>query len=135
MQLDVQYDGILGLAFQSLAIDNTVPPLINAVNQKILDPPYFTVYLGFYQTVIGPWPDGIFTYGAFDTSNCGALIAWQPLSSATYFQFHVNSVSAGSYTNSKGFETMSDISTNVIVGPQSVLDRIAKEIGGVYEKK
>ncbi len=29
----VPIDGILGLAFQSLAIDHVVPPLINAVNQ------------------------------------------------------------------------------------------------------
>jgi hypothetical protein len=42
---DEPLDGILGLAFQSLAVDNVVPPLINAINQQLLDQPLFTVWL------------------------------------------------------------------------------------------
>lgn len=43
--LDHPIDGILGLAFTSVAVDHVVPPLINAVNQGLLDQPIFTVYL------------------------------------------------------------------------------------------
>lgn len=38
-------DGILGLAFQALAVNNVVPPLMNAINQKLLAEPLFTVWL------------------------------------------------------------------------------------------
>ncbi|CAJ0930375.1 unnamed protein product, partial [Mesorhabditis belari] len=38
-------DGVLGLAFTSLAIDQVTPPLINAINQGLLDEPIFTVFL------------------------------------------------------------------------------------------
>jgi hypothetical protein len=38
-------DGILGLGFQSLAANNVVPPLINAINQNLLAEPLFTVWL------------------------------------------------------------------------------------------
>ncbi|TKR61117.1 hypothetical protein L596_028270 [Steinernema carpocapsae] len=38
-------DGILGLAFQSLATDDVVPPLVNAINQHLLDQPLFTVWM------------------------------------------------------------------------------------------
>uniref|UniRef100_A0A914CT07 Peptidase A1 domain-containing protein n=1 Tax=Acrobeloides nanus TaxID=290746 RepID=A0A914CT07_9BILA len=133
LQVDL-YDGIMGLAFQSIAVDNVVPPLVNAINQQVMNPSYFTVYLGFYETVIGPWPDGMITYGDFDSMNCGPLIAWQPLSSATYFQFHASSVSAKTYTNSKGFDVISDISTSTINGPKGVLDKIASAIGADYNQ-
>lgn len=33
------------MAFQSLAVDNVVPPLINAINQHLLDEPLFMVAL------------------------------------------------------------------------------------------
>uniref|UniRef100_A0A914DTL8 Peptidase A1 domain-containing protein n=1 Tax=Acrobeloides nanus TaxID=290746 RepID=A0A914DTL8_9BILA len=131
LQQDVA-DGILGLAFQSLAVDNVVPPLVNAINQNLLDNPYFTIYLqekGAVENV----PGGTFTYGGFDTQNCGALIAWQPLSSATYFQFRMNGISVGSYSNSKGYEVISDSGTSLIAGPSSVLDRMASVVGATYD--
>ena len=42
---DTDIDGIIGLAFQSLTVDNIIPPLINAINQHLLDEPLFMVAL------------------------------------------------------------------------------------------
>jgi hypothetical protein len=131
LQQDVA-DGILGLAFQSLAVDNVVPPLVNAINQNLLDNPYFTVFLqekGDMDNV----PGGIFTYGGMDSTDCGALIAWQPLSSATYFQFRMASIGAGSYSSSKGWDVISDTGTSFIGGPQTITDAIAAVVGATYD--
>ncbi|GMR55627.1 hypothetical protein PMAYCL1PPCAC_25822, partial [Pristionchus mayeri] len=38
-------DGILGLAFQSIAEDNVKPPFIEAIDQKLVALPLFTVWL------------------------------------------------------------------------------------------
>ncbi|VDN22939.1 unnamed protein product [Gongylonema pulchrum] len=38
-------DGILGLGFTSLAINHVSPPLINAIQQKLLQEPIFTVWM------------------------------------------------------------------------------------------
>jgi hypothetical protein len=125
-------DGILGLAFQSLAVDNVVPPLINAINQGLLDQPIFTVWLtkdGPVEGVRG----GIFTYGGLDTTNCGSIIAYQPLSSATYWQFRIARVSAGAYTSNAAAEVISDTGTSFIGGPQSVVDGIAGAVGATYD--
>uniref|UniRef100_A0A914DBB0 Peptidase A1 domain-containing protein n=1 Tax=Acrobeloides nanus TaxID=290746 RepID=A0A914DBB0_9BILA len=130
LQQDVA-DGILGLAFQSLAVDNVVPPLVNAINQGLLDNPYFTVFLqekGALDNVRG----GTFTYGGLDTKNCGALIAWQPLSSATYFQFRVTQVGVGSYSSSTGWDVISDTGTSFIGGPQAITDALAQQVGATY---
>ena len=41
-------DGILGLAFQSLATDNVVPVFANMVKQGLVPQPMFSVYLSGY---------------------------------------------------------------------------------------
>ena len=38
-------DGILGLGFEDLSVTKVKPPLINAVNQRLLNEPLFTVWL------------------------------------------------------------------------------------------
>ncbi|CCD64751.1 Aspartic protease 6 [Caenorhabditis elegans] len=125
-------DGILGLAFTSLAVDGVVPPLINAINQGILDQPLFSVWLehrGAANNVGG----GVFTYGAIDTTNCGALVAYQPLSSATYYQFKAAGFKLGSYSNTKTVDVISDTGTSFLGGPQSVVDGLAKAAGATYD--
>ncbi|GMT22027.1 hypothetical protein PFISCL1PPCAC_13324, partial [Pristionchus fissidentatus] len=76
----------------------------------------FTVWLeheGFLENVNG----GIYTYGAIDTENCGPIIAYQPLSSATYYQFKLTSVNTGSYNNNKGWQVISDTGTSLLAAP------------------
>ncbi|PIO73398.1 eukaryotic aspartyl protease [Teladorsagia circumcincta] len=82
-------DGILGLAFKSIAVDGVTPPFIEAIQQGLVDEPVFTVFMkhvGDQVNVDG----GVFTYGGIDTTNCGRIIAWERLSSATYWQFTVS---------------------------------------------
>jgi hypothetical protein len=65
-----------------------------------LDQPIFTVYLE-ERGDIDNVPGGYITYGGLDTTHCGAVIAYQPLSSATYFQFKIDGVSLGVRTKLK----------------------------------
>ncbi|KAF8370675.1 hypothetical protein PRIPAC_77104, partial [Pristionchus pacificus] len=67
--------GILGLSYQSLSVNNVKPPFIEAIDQRLVDKPLFTVWLeheGFLENVNG----GIFTYGDIDIDNCGPMIAY-----------------------------------------------------------
>ncbi|MQI71965.1 A1 family peptidase, partial [Escherichia coli] len=124
-------DGILGLAFTSLAVDGVVPPLINAINQGILDQPLFSVWLehrGAANNVGG----GVFTYGAIDTTNCGPVIAYQPLSSATYYQFKAAGFKLGSYSNTKTVDVISDTGTSFLGGPKAVVAGLASALGATY---
>jgi hypothetical protein len=128
---DPSFDGILGLAFTSLAVDNVIPPVINAINQGLLDQPIFTVYLEERGDVDNV-PGGYITYGGLDTTHCGAVIAYQPLSSATYFQFKIDGVSLGSYSDNKGWQVISDTGTSFLGGPDGVIDKLAKAAGATY---
>ncbi|KAE9546972.1 hypothetical protein FO519_009815 [Halicephalobus sp. NKZ332] len=134
-QWEIEYDlseGILGLAFTSLSVSGAVPPLINAVNQGLLDKPLFTVYLrqrGNQENV----PGGVFTYGAVDTQNCGDVIAYEKLTSASYFQFRIQKVGLGSYSSSAGWEAISNTGSYFIQGPKGVTDLIASTAGAIYD--
>ncbi|CAI5452490.1 unnamed protein product [Caenorhabditis angaria] len=124
-------EGILGLAFTSLAVDHVVPPLINAINQGLLDQPIFTVWLEHKGAQIDVG-GGVFTYGGLDTTNCGDVIAYQPLSSATYYQFQASGFSLGSYTITKNYQVISDTGTSFIGGPSAVISKLAAAAGATY---
>ncbi|CAJ0582491.1 unnamed protein product, partial [Mesorhabditis spiculigera] len=125
-------DGILGLAFQSLAVDNVVPPLQNAYSQGILDQPLFSVYLMHRGATEGQ-AGGIFTYGAIDSTNCDASVTWEKLTSATYWQFRVTKFQVGSYSQTKNYDVISDTGTSLLAGPSSVIAAMAKAIGATYD--
>jgi hypothetical protein len=126
-------DGILGLAFTSLAVDGVIPPLIAAINQNLLDQPLFTVWLEHRGAVDGAY-GGVFTYGKIDNTNCGPVIATQKLSSATYWQYAVAGLKIGSYSYKKTQQVISDTGTSLMGGPQAQCDAIAKAAGGTYDE-
>ncbi|KAK6038293.1 eukaryotic aspartyl protease [Cooperia oncophora] len=124
-------DGILGLAFTSLAVDKVVPPLINAIDQGLLDQPLFTVWMEHRGNLNGA-PGGIFTYGAIDTKNCGPITAYEPLTSATYYEFKMTAIGLGTYKNTKNYNVISDTGTSFIGGPKTVTDALAAAAGAKY---
>uniref|UniRef100_A0A914WFT9 Peptidase A1 domain-containing protein n=1 Tax=Plectus sambesii TaxID=2011161 RepID=A0A914WFT9_9BILA len=128
---DQPIDGILGLGFTALAVDHVVPPFINAVNMGILDKPIFTVYLMHNGPVEMP-KGGVFTYGGFDTENCQDIIAYEPLSSATYWQIKLKAISVGHVSLSQGWQVISDTGTSFIGGPAAIIQQLAKEVGATY---
>uniref|UniRef100_A0A0N4ZPI8 Peptidase A1 domain-containing protein n=1 Tax=Parastrongyloides trichosuri TaxID=131310 RepID=A0A0N4ZPI8_PARTI len=127
-------DGILGLAFTSLAVDNVVPPIIAAINQGLLNKPLFTVHLMHDGGVNGN-PGGVFTYGDIDSTNCGPVIAYQKLSSATYWQFKIKSIAMGSASYATGWDVISDTGTSLIAAPQSIADALASAASATYSEQ
>lgn len=81
-------DGLLGLAFSSLAVDGVVPPFINAIDQGLVAEPLFTVFLSAAH-------GGMFTWGGVDEVNCGPLIAYVNLTSSSFYEFTIQGVQMG----------------------------------------
>jgi len=132
---DEMFDGVLGLAFQALATDNVVPPLINAISQGLLDQPVFTVWIkqdGAVDNVNG----GMFTYGGLDNTHC-TTPTYVTLSSATFFQFPFDSVTVDGVTQSCSggscpWQAISDTGASFIGGPQLVTDNIADQVNALW---
>jgi hypothetical protein len=129
-------DGVLGLAFQELAVDGVVPPLINAIKQGLLDQPIFTVYLT-EDGAVDNQPGGVFTYGGMDTQHCSSQVTYVPLSNASYFQFPIGSVTVGSLSqsckNGCPWQAISDTGTSFLGAPQDVSDNIADVVDAIWD--
>lgn len=74
----------------------------------------------------------MYTYGGLDTENCGDVIAYQPLSSMTYFQFKMDEIKIATHSFFGSWETISDTSTSFIAGPKVITDSIAQFAGATY---
>uniref|UniRef100_A0A158P9Q8 Peptidase A1 domain-containing protein n=1 Tax=Angiostrongylus cantonensis TaxID=6313 RepID=A0A158P9Q8_ANGCA len=111
-------DGILGLAFNVRSVMHVVSPLINAINQGLLDQPFFTVWKQ-HLALRKEKPVGLFTYGAIDANNCGPIIAFEPMSFVAYYRFKVTRFYIKYFTilslsNTKEFITVSNLLTLVL---------------------
>ncbi|EFO15484.1 aspartyl protease 6 [Loa loa] len=130
---DNPVDGIVGLAFTSIAVNGVTPPLIAAINQNILQSPLFTVWFGHQdarENVFG----GIFTYGAIDNVNCEDVIDYEPLSSATFWQFRLRGVKVDDYSIAGTWEAISDTGTSLIGGPAAVVNRLGAAVKAKYNQ-
>uniref|UniRef100_A0A914CZ31 Peptidase A1 domain-containing protein n=1 Tax=Acrobeloides nanus TaxID=290746 RepID=A0A914CZ31_9BILA len=78
---------------------------------------------------------GAVTWGGLDTDNCGNVIAYQPLSSTTYYQFSVSSMSYGTFSSGTTVQTISDTGYLGIVGPQPVIQVMATLVNAAYNNE
>jgi hypothetical protein len=124
-------DGIMGLGWPALAVDNVVPPMQNLLPSLTM--PVFTVWLDRKTQISMGGSGGLITYGALDATNCKGNWAYVPLSSKTYWQFAVDSFTVGSYTIGKSQQVISDTGTSWLGGPQNGINDIVQATGATYD--
>ncbi|KAF7633454.1 Peptidase A1 domain-containing protein [Meloidogyne graminicola] len=132
-------DGIIGLAFQSIAINNIEPPLSAAF--RLLSKPIFTVFLttlnnNNQKKLIKGGGGGQLTYGGYDNINCGKIIGWTPLINNSYYIFEIEEINYynNNYISKAKQKVISDTATSLIYGNNSIILSIGKQIGAEYNK-
>jgi len=136
---DQPLDGILGLAFQRLAVDQVKPPIQNMIDQHMLANPWFTVWMTMTHADNGT--GGLITIGDLDKNHCSPNVDWVSLSSATYFQVELDGVKVAgkdgqdelvimSPSDSMGAQAISDTGTSLIAGPSAQVRQICEKLGG-----
>ncbi|NWQ84550.1 PEPA protein, partial [Columbina picui] len=85
------FDGILGLAFPSIASSGATPVFDNMMAQHLVDNDLFSVYLSKDEE------SGSFVlFGAIDSSYTSSGIQWIPLSAETYWQITMDNCDSAS---------------------------------------
>jgi len=140
---DQPLDGILGLGFQQLAVDQVKPPVQTMIDQHLLANPWFTVWMNM--THAEGQLGGLITIGDYDKKHCSDQVDWIPLSSATYYQVSLDGVKVGSKSGKKEFvlfshkdnmgaQAISDTGTSLIAGPAQEIRKIAEQLGGELDE-
>ena len=123
-----KFDGILGLAFQTISVDNVTPVWYNLLSQGKVSSPVFGVYLSRNaQSKVG----GEITFGGIDTSRYTGDITYVPLNSETYWAFVIDDMTIGGKTASvcSKCQGIADTGTSLIAGPKDAMTKINDMIG------
>ncbi|XP_067101556.1 pepsin A-like [Osmerus mordax] len=107
-------DGILGLAYPRLSASGATPVFDNMMSQHLIDQDVFSVYLSRHQK-----GGSMVTFGGVDPQHYTGPITWVPLSSETYWQITVDSVTIeGKVVACQGgCQAIVDTGTSLILGP------------------
>jgi len=124
-------DGIMGLGWPALAVDNVVPPMQNLLSQ--LDKPIFTTWLDRKVPITMGGNGGLITYGAIDSTNCASTWNYVTLSSKTYWQYAIDAFAIGSQSQKKSAQVISDTGTSWLGAPQAALNMIVQATNAQYD--
>ncbi|KAM9325264.1 pepsin A-like [Gastrophryne carolinensis] len=120
------FDGILGLAYPSIAASQATPVFDNMWSQGLIPYDYFSVYLSSQEQ------SGSFVlFGGADNQYWSGNLNWVPLSSETYWQITVDSVSINgqAIACSDSCQAIVDTGTSLLTGPPNPIADIQYYIG------
>lgn len=115
-----KFDGILGLAFDTIAIGGSTV-FGSAIEQGLVKDPVFAFFLG-------DEGDGELTLGGYDESKFTGDLHYVGLQKATYWQIKLGGVTMGDYSTSDT-NCIIDSGTSLLVGPTAEVAKLASSVG------
>ncbi|XP_071434692.1 cathepsin E [Pithys albifrons albifrons] len=128
--LDAAFDGILGLAYPSLAVDGVTPVFDNMMAQNLVELPLFSVYMSQNpESSLG----GELLFGGFDTSRFTGTLNWVPVTQQGYWQIQLDNVQVGGRVTfcANGCQAILDTGTSLLTGPTKDVKNLQNYIGAV----
>lgn len=123
-----EFDGILGLAFQSISVDNLPPVLDLYYQQGFVQSNSFSFYLTQSPSSVG----SSLVLGGINSAYYTGTMKYYPLIAENYFMIKVDSASVnGKRVTLNSFNGIVDSGTSVIVGSPAVIDIMLTQIGAV----
>jgi len=116
-----KFDGICGLAWDTISVNGMVTPFHNLILQKQVTDQKFAFYLGDNAA-------GELTIGGTDPAHYSGDINYVRLSNTTYWQIPMDSMSSGSWSSNAIYAVI-DSGTSLIACPSDEVAGLAKAAG------
>lgn len=121
-----KFDGILGMAFPSIAVNDVTPPFQNLLNQGLVKEAVFAFYLSK-----DPKVPGALTLGGTDSNHYTGEIVYEPLNAETYWQIALQGLEVKGKTYGQGNNAIVDTGTSLLTGPSTDVAAIARELNAI----
>lgn len=126
-----KFDGILGLGFNNIAVDQLTPVFDTMVAQKVVEEPVFAFWMNRkIDPKKGQQVGGEITFGGVDSSRYTGDFHKVPLSKKGYWQFSMEGFETqGQEFCQDGCEAIADTGTSLIAGPPEIVSSINTMLG------
>nr|XP_034979914.1 embryonic pepsinogen-like isoform X1 [Zootoca vivipara]XP_034979915.1 embryonic pepsinogen-like isoform X2 [Zootoca vivipara] len=120
-----EFDGILGLGYPNIAVDEVTPVFDNMVEQGLVQQNLFSVYLNREAS------GSMVIFGGVDHSYFTGPINWIPVTQEGYWQIAVDSILVNGQTIacSGGCQAIVDTGTSLLAGPGYEISKLQNAIG------
>lgn len=134
--LAAKFDGILGLGFQQIAVQNVVPVWYNMVNQNLAKNPVFSFWMN---RNADDSEGGEIVFGGVDPKHFTGEHTYVPVTREGYWEFNMGDfLIDGKSTGycAAGCAAIADSGTSLLAGPSAIVTEINHAIGaeGVVSK-
>ncbi|KAG8987192.1 Vacuolar protease A [Tulasnella sp. JGI-2019a] len=120
-----KFDGILGLGYDTIAVNHITPPFYEMVNQGILDEPVFTFRLGESED-----DGGEAIFGGIDHSHYTGKITYVPVRRKAYWEVELEKVKFGDEElDLENTGAAIDTGTSLIALPTDIAEMLNAQIG------
>ncbi|KAK1320717.1 Aspartic proteinase oryzasin-1 [Acorus calamus] len=127
--LVAKFDGILGLGFQEISVDNVVPVWYNMVKQGLVKEPVFSFW---FNRNAEDDEGGELVFGGSDPNHYKGHHTYVPVTQKGYWQFDMGDVlieGRASGICEGGCSAIADSGTSLIAGPTATITEINHAIG------
>jgi len=121
-----QFDGILGMAYRSISVDNVTPVWYNLLAQKLVARAQFAFWLSKQSSTRN---GGSLSLGGPDASRYRGNFVYAPLISETYWEFKLGNIKARNATYIKNVKAIADTGTSLLAGPTSAMNKLNSDLG------
>jgi len=123
MQLG-KFDGICGMAFQTISVDGVQPPFVSMIKAGLVDQPLFGVFLSNGDGTVGE-----LCLGDIDTSKFSGDLMYEELVSESYWEVGLTSVTMNGQSVTSATKGVVDTGTSIFAGPTADVAAIAAKVG------
>ena len=118
-----RFDGILGLAYDTISVNHITPPFYNAIDQGLLKEKVFTFRMGASES-----DGGEAVFGGIDSSHYTGKITYVPLRRKGYWEVELESIAFGDEElELENTGAAIDTGTSLIVMPTTIAEMLNSE--------